>query len=84
MDFLIGQEVKGFAQDIKHGTAKQDSDKMIFEKKLLEGLGEEMVEEIKNPKSKSPAKKQKIARKLNRKKRWAVLKENLLKMFNGM
>ena len=83
MDFLMGQEVKGFAQDLKNGTAKQDAVKIMFEKKLLEGLGEEMEEDIKNPKSKSPVKKQTIARKLNRKKRWAVWKENLLKIFNG-
>lgn len=84
MDFLMGQEVKGFAQDLKNGTAKQDADKIMFEKKLLEGLGDEMEEEIKNPKSKLPVKKQKIARKLNRKKRWIVWKENLLKMFNSL
>ena len=80
MDFLMEQEVKGFGQDFKHGIAKQDADKLMFEKKLLEGLGEEMEEEIKNPKSKLPVKKQKIARKLNRKKKWAVWKENLRKI----
>ena len=84
MDFLMGQEVKGFVQDVKHGSAKQDADKLVFEKKLMEGLGEEMEEEIKNPKSKSPVKKQKIAKKLNRKKKWAVWKENLLKIFNRL
>ena len=84
MDFLMGQEAKGFVQDLKNGAAKQDADKIMFEKKLLEGLGEEMEEEIKNPKSKLPVKKQKIARKLNRKKRWIVWKENLLKMFNSL
>lgn len=84
MDFLMGQEVKGFTQDLKHGAAKQDADKIMFEKKLLEGLGNEMEEEVKNPKSKLPAKKQKMAKKLNRKKRWTVWKENLLKMFNKL
>lgn len=84
MDFLMGQEIKGFAQDLKNGASKQDADKIIFEKKLLESLGEEMEEEVKNPKSKSPAKKQKIAKKLNRKKKWVVWKENLNKMFRNL
>jgi hypothetical protein len=43
-----------------------------------------MEEEVKNPKSKSPAKKQKIAKKLNRKKKWVVWKENLNKMFRNL
>ena len=84
MDFLMGQEVKGFAQDLKNGASKQDADKIIFEKKLLEGLGEEMEEEVKNSKGKSLAKKQKIAKKLNRKKKWVVWKENLNKMFRNL
>lgn len=84
MDFLMGQEVKGFTQDIKHNAAKQDADKIMFEKKLLEGLGGEMEEEIKNPKSKLPVKRQKLAKKLNRKKRLAVWKENFLKIFNKL
>ena len=84
MDFLMGQEVKGFAQDLKNGASKQDADKIIFEKKLPEGLGKEMEEEITNPKGKLPEKKRKIAKKLNRKKKWVVWKENLIKMFRNL
>ena len=82
MDFLVQQEVKGIAQDAKQGTVKQDTDKILFEKKLLEGLGSEMEEEIKNPTSKATARRQNLARKLNRKKRRAIWRENLRKIFS--
>ena len=84
MDFLTQQEVRGFGQDLKHGTAKQNADKIMFEKKLLEGLGNEMEEEIKNPQNKTAEKKAKLAKKLTRKKRWTIWKENLLKMFGKL
>ena len=82
MDFLIEQEVKGIAQDAKYSIHKQDTDKMLFEKKLMEGLGSEMEEELKNPTSKAVARKQNLARKLSRKKRRAVWRENLRKIFS--
>ena len=75
------QEIKGFGQDAKLGMAKQDSDKIMFEKKLLDGLGEEMVEEIKSPQSKTREKKAKLAKRLNKKKKWVVWGENLKKIF---
>ena len=82
MDFLVEQEIKGFGQDFKHGMAKQDADKVMFEKKLLSGLGSEMEEEVKAPQGKIAEKRVKTAKKLNRKKRWATWKENLSKIFN--
>ena len=84
MDFLMEQEVKGFTQDLKHSTAKQNTDKVMFEKKLLEGLGSEMEEEIKNPKSKVAARKENLARKLNKKKRQTVWRENLRRIFTKL
>ena len=41
---------------------------------------QEMVQEINNPDSKLLMKRKKIADNLNRKKRWAIWKENLLKI----
>lgn len=81
MDFLMGQEVKGIAQDIKQGAMKQEAEKAIFEKKLLDGMGEEMVNEIRNPNQKKAEKDKKIAKKYTRKKRLATWKENLRKIF---
>ena len=83
MDFLTQQEIKGFKQDIQNGSVKQSAEKFIFEKKLLEGLGEQMIEDLNNPNSESSAKNKKIARKFNRKKRWAIFKENLKAIFVG-
>ena len=83
MDFLMGQEVKGIAQDIKQGTIKQEADKVMFEKRLLDGLGEEMLEEIRNPDNKKTRRNKKIAKKLNKKKKWATLIENFKHIFMG-
>ena len=79
MDFLMNEEIKGFTQDYKNSNSKQTTDKILFERKILDGLGEEMVQEINNPDSKLLVKR-KIANNLNRKKRWAIWKENLLKI----
>ena len=80
MDFLMNEEIKGFTQDYKNSNSKQTTDKILFERKILDGLGEEMVQEINNPDSKLLMKRKKIADNLNRKKRWAIWKENLLKI----
>ena len=76
MDLLTEQQVKGFTQDVAHGEAKQNIEKMMFEKRLLGGLGEEMEDELNNPKSRMVAKKKKTTKKLVRKKKWVVWKEN--------
>ena len=82
MDFLTKQEIRGFSEDIAHGTAKLDSEKVLFEKKLLDGLGTEMEHDINNP-GDVILKNKKIAKQLNKKKRLAVWKENLLRIFGN-
>lgn len=80
MDFLIEQELKGIAQDVKYSTNKQDTDKMLFEKKLNEGLGEEMKDLLEHPE-----KFQKYvvyAKKTQKRKRRNKLKEILKKIFD--
>ena len=81
MDFLTRQEVAGMKQDAQRGNAMQDTEKMIFSDRLLNGLGEEMMEEVNNPTSKAAARKQNLARKLNRKKRRAIWRENFARIF---
>ena len=80
MDFLTKQEVSGMRQDIKHGAAKQLVETATFEKKLLEGMGEEMEKELANPNEK---KNKEFAKKYTRKKKWRVWKENLIRIFGG-
>lgn len=78
MDFLTQQEIKGLKQDISHGAAKQVAEKSEFERKLLNGLGEEMTETLEHPDDK---KKERFARKYTKKKRMTVWKENLKRIF---
>ena len=80
MDYLTQQEIKGFKQDIKHAAAKDTAEKHAYERKLLEGLGEEMEREIENPDEK---KRQKIAKKYAKKKKLSIWKENFKKIFGG-
>lgn len=80
MDFLTKQEVSGMRQDIKHGAAKQLVEAATFEKKLLEGMGEEMEKELANPNEK---RNKEFAKKYTRKKKWRVWKENLIRIFGG-
>ena len=65
MDFLMNEEIKGFTQDYKNSNSKQTTDKILFERKILDGLGEEMVQERNNPDSKLLALSQKIYKELN-------------------
>ena len=81
MDFLSQNEIGGFKQDIKHGEAKQMAEKLAFEKKLLEGLGDEMIDEIEHPEKKKE--KDKFAKKYTKEKRRTTIKENLKKIFGG-
>lgn len=74
MDFLTQQEVSGFKQDVKHGEAKQVAEKNEFERKLLNGLGNEMEDILEHPEKKKNAR---ITRKYLKKKRWRIWKENL-------
>ena len=67
--------------DARKGNAMQETGKMIFEKRLLDGLGEEMMEEINQPSSKAEARRKNLARKLNRKKRRSMWRENFARIF---
>ena len=49
MDFLTKKEIEGLKQDIKAKEIAVEADKYVFETKLLNGLGESMMEELKNP-----------------------------------
>ena len=77
MDFLTQQEVSSFKHDIKHGNAKQIAEKNEFEKKLLDGLGADMENALEHPESQKSVK---FAKKITKKKRWAIWKENLKKI----
>lgn len=78
MDFLTQQEVSGFRQDMKHGEAKQIAEKTEFEKRLLGGLGEDMEETLEHPEKQKSVK---FAKKITKRKRRAIWKENLKKIF---
>jgi translation elongation factor EF-Tu-like GTPase len=78
MDFLTQQEISGFKQDIKHGDAKQIAEKTEFEKKLLDGLVADMENTIEHPERQKSVK---FAKKINKRKRRAIWKENLKKIF---
>ena len=80
MDFLTQQEVSGFRQDMKHGEAKQIAEKTEFEKRLLGGLGEDMEETLEHPEKQKSVK---FAKKITKRKRRAMWKENLKKIFGG-
>lgn len=79
MDFLTQQEVSGFRQDMKHGEAKQIAEKTEFEKKLLAGLGADMENTLEHPEKQKSVK---FAKKINKRKRLAIWKENLKKIFD--
>ena len=74
MDFLTQQEVSGFKQDIGRGKAKQDAEKLAFEKKLLNGLGNDMENRLEHPDNANDVK---LAKKYTRKKKKSIWLENL-------
>lgn len=49
MDFLTKKEIEGLKQDIQAKNIAVEADKYAFEAKLLNGMGEEMMNELKNP-----------------------------------
>ena len=49
MDFLTKKEIESLKQDIQSKEIAIESDKYMFEHKLLNGLGESMMNELKNP-----------------------------------
>lgn len=81
MDFLTQQEVSGFRQDLQHGLAKQEVEKMEFERKLRETYAQEIKEMKEDPeKFYKHVKYKKFAKKYEKKKRKSKLIENLKKI----
>lgn len=80
MDFLTGKEVAGIRRDLRNGEAMQEAGKTGFERKLLGGLGKDMEETLERP---DRSRDRKIARRYAKRKRLAVWKENLRRIFRG-
>ena len=49
MDFLTKKEIEGLKQDIQSKEIAIEADKYMFEHKLLNGLNENKMNELKNP-----------------------------------
>ena len=49
MDFLTKKEIEGLKQDIQSKEIAIEADKYMFESKLLNGLGESMMNELREP-----------------------------------
>lgn len=49
MDFLTKKELEGLKNDIESKNIAVESDKYAFEMKLLNGMGESMMTELRNP-----------------------------------
>lgn len=82
MDFLTQQELTGIKHDLVNGQAMQAVEKMEFERKLREGLGQEMKELTGDPKKLAEHVKAHMdfAKKYERKKKTKRWKENLRKI----
>ena len=78
MDFLTQQEISGIRQDAQHGLAMQETGKMEYERKLREGLGQEMNDVLEHPEK--AVKYVDFAKKYQKKKRNRKWKENLRKI----
>lgn len=78
MDFLTQQEISGIKQDMQHGLAKQEVEKMEYEKKLRETMGQEMKDLLEHPEKFE--KYVVYAKKVQKKKKRGRLKENLKKL----
>ena len=49
MSFLLKKEIQGLAGDIKAKEYALEADKYTFERKLLNGMGKQMIEKLNNP-----------------------------------
>ena len=49
MDYLTRKEIEGLKNDIEAKNIAVESDKYAFEMKLLNGMGESMMNELRNP-----------------------------------
>lgn len=78
MDHLTEQEIRGIKQDLKHAAAKEIAEKTVFEKRLLEGLGDEIVDTLEHPEKNDE--NQKFAKEYTKKKKRAIWKENIKKI----
>ena len=78
MDFLTQQELSGIKQDAQHGMAMQEAEKMEYERKLREGLGQEMNDVLEYPEK--AVKYVKFAKKYEKKKKTKRWKQNLRKI----
>lgn len=52
MDFLTKKELDGFKGDVKASQIAIEADKYTFQRKLINELGPEMMNELNKPKSK--------------------------------
>ena len=78
MDFLTQQELSGIKQDTQNGLAMQETGKMDYERKLREGLGQEMNDVLEHPEK--AVKYVTFAKKYEKKKKSKRWKENLRKI----
>jgi hypothetical protein len=49
MDYLTRKEIEGLKNDIEAKNIAVEADKYVFEMKLLNGMGESMMNELRNP-----------------------------------
>ena len=49
MDFLTQQELSGIKQDVQNGMAMQEAEKLEYERKLRESMGQEMKDMLEHP-----------------------------------
>jgi hypothetical protein len=49
MDYLVRKELEGLKNDIESKNIAVEADKYAFEMKLLNGMGESMMNELRNP-----------------------------------
>jgi hypothetical protein len=81
MDFLTQQEISGFKQDAQHGQSLLESGKDTYRRKIEGGLGEEMKMALESPEQ--AEQNRRFAKKYNKKKKWALWKENWKRIFTG-
>ena len=49
MDYLVRKELEGLKNDIESKNIAVEADKYTFEMKLLNGMGESMMNELRSP-----------------------------------
>lgn len=79
MDFLTQQEISGIKQDMQHGMATREAEKLEYERKLRESMGQEMKDLLEHPEKFE--KYIVYAKKAQKKKKISKIKDNFLKIF---